>query len=59
VQSQALDGHEAGSWHFGGADQGATKGGRLYCTAMATTILETYYRHLPLYRKRPGEKARE
>ena len=24
-------------------------GGRLYCTALATMILEVYYRHMPLY----------
>jgi hypothetical protein len=25
-------------------------GGRLYCTSLATMILEVYYRHLPLYK---------
>ncbi len=40
-------GHEAGSWYVGGG-HGQT-GGRLYCTAMATMILEVYYRYLPIY----------
>ncbi len=44
-------GHEAGSWFFEGTDLGSTAGGRLYCTAMATMILEVYYRHFaPLQR---------
>jgi hypothetical protein len=32
------------------------KGGRLYCTSMATVILEVYYRHLPIYRKQSTEE---
>jgi hypothetical protein len=50
VNSQASRGHEAGSWYMGAGHASAT-GGRLYCTSMATMILEVYYRHLPLYRK--------
>jgi hypothetical protein len=52
LQTQARQGHEAGSWYDGVAGHvgyGPTIGGRLYCTAMATMILEVYYRHLPLY----------
>jgi hypothetical protein len=49
VNSQSHNGHEAGSWSFGGGDMGASKGGRLYCTAMAAMTLEVYYRHLPIY----------
>ncbi|GAB6164554.1 terpene cyclase/mutase family protein [Thermostilla marina] len=49
VESQATQGHEAGSWFF--KQNHSEKGGRLYCTAMATMILEVYYRHLPIYRK--------
>ena len=49
VGTQSKKGHEAGSWFFDGTDMGSTAGGRLYCTAMATMILEVYYRHLPLY----------
>jgi len=50
VTSQATKGHEAGSWYMEAGDHGAKHGGRLYCTAMATMILEVYYRHLPIYR---------
>jgi len=50
VRSQAKQGHEKGSWFVGGGDMGAGPGGRLYCTAMATMILEVYYRHMPIYR---------
>jgi hypothetical protein len=49
VAHQETTGHAAGSWFFDGTDMGFAAGGRLYCTAMATMILEVYYRHLPLY----------
>ena len=48
---QETEGHETGSWFFTPGDHGASRGGRLYCTAMATMILEVYYRHLPIHRK--------
>lgn len=51
VNSQAAMGHEAGSWCVEGLDTCTIAGGRLYCTAMATMILEVYYRHLPIYGK--------
>jgi hypothetical protein len=51
VDTQAKNGHEAGSWHTGGGDHGSERGGRLYCTSMATMILEVYYRHMPIYGK--------
>ena len=55
--TQATAGHETGSW-YEGVDGGfavesispASVGGRLYCTSLATMILEVYYRHLPIYR---------
>lgn len=50
VRTQAQAGHERGSWHF--KDVHGDVGGRLYSTAMATLILEVYYRHLPLYQSR-------
>jgi hypothetical protein len=50
VHAQAKQGHEDGSWFTGTGDNGTGAGGRLYCTAMSTMILEVYYRHLPLYR---------
>jgi len=55
VDSQAHNGHEQGSWYFT-ADNHARKGGRLYCTSMATMVLEVYYRHLPIYRKQSTEE---
>jgi hypothetical protein len=51
LKTQSTQGHEVGSWYDGVAagGQGAPNGGRIYCTAMATLILEVYYRHLPIY----------
>lgn len=51
VSTQAKSGHEAGSWHF--KDEWGDVGGRVYTTAMATLILEVYYRFLPLYEQPP------
>jgi len=48
VSSQVKEGPEAGSWFVKG-DLGAEKGGRLYCTSLATLILEVYYRQAPIY----------
>jgi hypothetical protein len=56
VKSQATKGHEAGSWCTEGGDHSQKSGGRLYCTAMATMILEVYYRHLPIYRKQSTDE---
>ena len=53
VDSQAQEGHEQGSWHFKRGGHGADIGGRLYCTTLATLVLEVYYRHLPIYRPHP------
>jgi hypothetical protein len=49
VETQARRGHETGSWYM--AEAANDVGGRLYCTALCTMILEVYYRHLPLYKK--------
>lgn len=54
VNSQGKNGHEKGSWHMRG-DHGSERGGRLYCTSMATMILEVYYRHMPIYGKQAAE----
>ncbi|MBU4273591.1 MAG: terpene cyclase/mutase family protein [Planctomycetes bacterium] len=56
VHSQAKQGHEEGSWFTGDGDLGAPTGGRLYCTAMATMILEVYYRYMPIYRAESVEQ---
>jgi hypothetical protein len=55
VASQDKTGHQAGSWHMKG-DHGAEAGGRIYCTSMATMILEVYYRHMPIYGKAAAEE---
>ena len=47
VGSQSTLDHEKGSWFV--SDPNVSAGGRLYCTAMATMILEVYYRHMPIY----------
>jgi len=50
VSTQEKTGHAKGSWVMKG-DHGSERGGRLYCTSMATMILEVYYRHMPIYGK--------
>lgn len=55
VSLQSKEGPSAGSWYLRG-DHGAERGGRLYCTSMATMILEVYYRHMPLYQKAATEE---
>jgi hypothetical protein len=61
VNSQSKQAHEAGSWYEGvNAGHGAHAGGRLYCTSLATMILEVYYRHLPIYKNQSvAEEFRE
>jgi len=49
IPTQSRKGCSKGSWHFRGGDLGFGRGGRHYCTSMATMILEVYYRHLPLF----------
>ncbi len=48
VRTQVKEGHLAGTWDP--RDQWEQAGGRLYATCLRLLILETYYRHLPLYR---------
>ena len=57
LRTQATAGHEAGSWYEGVAGgfsansvSPADIAGRLYCTSLATMILEVYYRHLQIGR---------
>jgi hypothetical protein len=54
VNTQDMNGHQKGSWHMRG-DHGSERGGRIYCTSMATMILEVYYRHMPIYGKQAAE----
>lgn len=55
IATQAREGHEKGSWYLPGNGHNAT-GGRLYVTAMATMILEIYYRHMPIYQEKAIEE---
>jgi hypothetical protein len=55
VKAQDTKGHAKGSWYFP-KEPWAERGGRLYCTSMATMILEVYYRHLPIYGKQAAEE---
>ncbi len=54
VKSQVTEGASAGSWHMAGGHANE-RGGRLYCTAMATMMLEVYYRQMPLYRQQAAD----
>lgn len=49
INTQATEGHEAGSWYF--ENPYGREGGRLYTTAMAAMTLEIYYRYAPLYQQ--------
>jgi hypothetical protein len=55
IAVQSKSGPTEGSWYFANGDHGCERGGRLYCTSMATMILEVYYRHMPLYQKTATE----
>lgn len=56
VSTQSQEGHMTGSWFMEGGDHGSERGGRLYCTSMATMILEVYYRHMPVYAKAASDE---
>ncbi len=47
LKDQSDDKFEAGSWFYDG-EKINSEGGRLYCTALATMVLESYYRYEPL-----------
>lgn len=51
VETQSQTAGAKGSWHFPNSlsHRGPKEGGRLASTALATMILEVYYRHMPLY----------
>lgn len=55
VDSQDKRGHAEGSWYFPRGTY-SSNGGRLYCTSLATMILEVYYRHMPIYGKQAAEE---
>jgi hypothetical protein len=56
LRSQRGDGEFAGSWDADG--KWTDRGGRVYCTAMATLTLEVYYRYLPMYAVRAKTASR-
>ncbi|MDZ4849821.1 MAG: prenyltransferase/squalene oxidase repeat-containing protein [Pirellulaceae bacterium] len=56
LTTQEQSGHVAGSWH-NGAVKHADAGGRLYQTAMATMMLEVYYRYMPIYAVQAEDEA--
>jgi hypothetical protein len=56
VAMQSKEGPTEGSWYFHGGDHGTERGGRLYCTSMATMMLEVYYRHMPIYQRQATEE---
>ncbi len=49
IAAQQAGGSAAGSWYFPGTGWSVTHGGRLFCTAVATLMLQTYYRNPLLY----------
>jgi hypothetical protein len=53
IKRQATAGKDAGSWHptrpAGNNHEFATQAGRLYVTVMCVLVLETPFRHAPLY----------
>lgn len=55
IALQGKTGHSKGSWYLPG-DHGAERGGRHYCTSLATMMLEVYYRHMPIYGKAAAEE---
>ena len=57
VASQAVDGHERGSWFPPDPDGHCMTGGRLYATSLNCMVLEVYYRHMPLYQKMDAAKS--
>lgn len=54
IKAQVTESHAAGSWYM---EKGPhhENGGRLYCTALSTMILEVYYRHMPLYSEKSSD----
>lgn len=58
IKAQVTESHAAGSWYM---EKGPhhDSGGRLYCTALSTMILEVYYRHMPLYSDKSSDDTFE
>ena len=58
IKLQEKEGHLAGSWYTGNGGH-SKAGGRLMNTALATMMLEVYYRHMPLYQEATSEETFE
>lgn len=56
VAGQSQSGTDTGSWFVDDGGHVTERGGRLYCTSMATMILEVYYRHMPIYKASAAEQ---
>ena len=56
IAQQVKGGPEEGSWFLKGRTHANQRGGRLYCTSMATMVLEVYYRHMPIYGSQSTEE---
>ncbi|MEE2826919.1 MAG: prenyltransferase/squalene oxidase repeat-containing protein [Planctomycetota bacterium] len=54
IRTQEQSGHKAGSWAPNGTAHDRRRG-RVYMTALALCTLEVYYRHLPIFDKRPKQ----
>jgi hypothetical protein len=50
--AQIKSGPNSGSWPVPLSDRWAPHGGRLFVTSLSVFMLETYYRHLPIYKWR-------
>ncbi len=50
--AQIKTGPNSGSWPVPLSDRWAPHGGRLFVTSLSVFMLETYYRHLPIYKWR-------
>lgn len=61
VENQQRAGREKGSWHPnrppGAPQERSRDGGRLYLTVMCVLILQTPYRHAPLYDPPPDNRS--
>jgi hypothetical protein len=58
LDSQAVEGHATGSWHMSGGIS-TSRGGRLYCTSLATMILAIEQRKLGIFQVDEGANASE
>jgi hypothetical protein len=57
-REQVAKGKHKGSWDPS-LDRWGHNGGRLFVTCFCTYMLESYYRHLPLYAERAVEKKND